>query len=211
MKNSQLENTISNLKANNFEVFMCKDIKDAKETFQNNILAKIYPSSASYGDSLTMKAVGALDILKNDGKIEFIDTFSPDDSWREQIYKRKEALTVDLFLTGTNAITEEGMLVNLDMIGNRVAAITFGPKNVVIFAGVNKIVSDLSAAMERVKKTAAPKNAIRHDKLKLPCQTDGKCHNCKSPQRICNSWTITEKSYPKGRIKIVLIEQELGY
>jgi hypothetical protein len=96
------------------------------------------------------------------------------------------------------------------MYGNRVAAITFGPKYVVVFAGRNKIVSDLSDAMFRIKNYAAPVNAMRLDK-KTPCVQSSYCEDCKSDNRICNIWTINEKSFPKGRIKIVLINEDLGF
>lgn len=116
-----------------------------------------------------------------------------------------------MFLTGTNAVTVKGQLVNLDMTGNRVAGITFGPENVVLFIGVNKIVDNIDNAIDRVKTIAAPMNAKRHADFKTPCQTTGACIDCKSPKRLCNIWTITEKSYPAGRIKIILISEKLGF
>ena len=116
---------------------------------------------------------------------------------------------MDLFITGTNAVTETGELVNLDMYGNRVAGITFGPRHVVILVGRNKIVPDLEAAMVRIKEYAAPANTMRLDK-KTPCVKTSICEECKSPDRICNTWTITQKSFPKGRIKVVLINEVLG-
>ena len=119
-----------------------------------------------------------------------------------------------MFITGTNAVTQKGQLVNLDMVGNRVAAITFGPKHVVIMMGRNKIAPDLDSAMDRVRNYAAPVNAIRHHvehpELDPPCVETAVCSNCSSPMRICNTWTITEKSFPPGRIKIVLINEDLG-
>ena len=123
--------------------------------------------------------------------------------------RRRQALLADLFITGANAITEKGQLVNLDMYGNRVAGLTFGPKHVIVMAGRNKIVPDLQAAMNRIKAIAAPANTMRLDK-KTPCVKTGVCQECKSPDRICNVWTITEKSFPKGRIKVILIDDELG-
>ena len=95
------------------------------------------------------------------------------------------------------------------MTGNRVAGITFGPRNVIILAGRNKVVPDLEDAMLRVKNYAAPANAMRLDK-KTPCVKTSICEECRSPERICNTWTITEKSFPKGRIKVVLINEDLG-
>jgi hypothetical protein len=115
-----------------------------------------------------------------------------------------------MFFTGTNALLETGVLVNLDMVGNRVAALTFGPRRVVVLAGRNKIVPDLEAAERRIKEYAAPINAVRLAK-RTPCVKTFRCHDCRSPDRICNTWTITEKSFPKARITVVLINQDLGF
>ena len=95
------------------------------------------------------------------------------------------------------------------MIGNRVGALTFGPKHVIVFVGRNKIVPDLDTAMWRIKDFAAPANAMRLD-CKTPCVKTSECADCNSPGRICNSWTITEKSFPKGRVTVVLINEDLG-
>ena len=124
--------------------------------------------------------------------------------------RRRQALLVDLFLTGSNAVTESGWLVNLDMVGNRVGGITFGPRYVVLVIGRNKIVKDLDAAMARIKGYAAPMNAIRHEGWKTPCIKTSFCMDCSSPQRICNTWSITQKSYPKSRIKVILVNEDLG-
>jgi hypothetical protein len=123
--------------------------------------------------------------------------------------RRRQALLVDLFITGTNAITESGQLVNLDMIGNRIGALTFGPKWVIILVGRNKLVANLDDAMYRIKNYVAPANSMRLDK-KTPCVKTSFCEACQSPDRICNTWTITEKSFPKGRVKVVLINEDLG-
>lgn len=211
MNESVISKVADKLKQNNFEVFLAEDLDQAKRVFEDEILKSIDFKSISYADSKTMKATGVLDKLCENSEFKFIDTFACDDSWREQINKRKEALTVDLFLTGTNALTESGQLINLDMIGNRVAALSFGPRYVVLFIGRNKIVKDLNEGFQRIKSIAAPLNAQSHKNLKLPCQITGTCHDCKSPQRICNTWTITEKSYPRNRIKIILIDEDLGY
>ena len=138
-----------------------------------------------------------------------IDTLDKTISFDEQMERRRRSLLVDFFITGTNAVTEDGQLVNLDMLGNRVAALTFGPRHVVVLLGRNKIVPSLEEAMFRVKNIAAPANAMRLDK-KTPCVKTSYCEECKSPERICNTWTITEKSFPKGRVRVVLINQDLG-
>jgi hypothetical protein len=158
---------------------------------------------------MTFIATGLYEALKNDKNVQILDTFDKTISREEGWERRRQALLVDLFITGTNAVTESGMLVNLDMIGNRVGGITFGPKNVIILVGRNKIVSDLEDAMMRIKNYAAPANAIRLN-MKTPCVKTSYCEECKSKERICNTWAITEKSFPKGRIKVVLINEDLG-
>lgn len=165
--------------------------------------------TVSWGDSMTLAATGALDVFRADPKIRLIETFDPSVDRAELIERRRAALTVDLFLTGTNAVTEAGQLVNLDMVGNRVAGITFGPRQVVIVVGRNKLVPDVGAAMDRIRSYAAPLNAIRHD-FPTPCAGTGRCENCNSSRRICNTWTITEKSYPPGRVQVILINRDLG-
>ncbi len=210
MNNIKLQKVINKLVSNNFDVFYANDIESAKLIFETSILKNIEFSSVSYADSITMQKTGVLQLLKNTGSVEFIDTFDPNDSRSVKIKKRKRALTVDLFLTGTNAITETGCLVNLDMVGNRVAPLIFGPRNIVLFVGKNKIVKNIDEAFKRVKTISAPENAKRHKEFKLPCQKTGICHDCKSEQRICNTWTIIEKSYPKNRIKIILIDEDIG-
>ena len=159
---------------------------------------------------MTLSATGICDYFKENGAYQVIDTFDRTVSREEMIEQRRRALLTDLFLTGTNAVTESGQLVNLDMIGNRVGGITFGPRHVIILLGRNKLTVDLDEAMFRIKNYAAPVNAMRLG-MKTPCVKTAICEECKSPQRICNTWSITEKSFPKGRIKIVLINEDLGF
>lgn len=158
---------------------------------------------------MTVVGSGLYAALKDNPSYTVVDTYDRSVSKEEFHERRRRALLVDLFISGTNAVTEDGQLVNLDMIGNRVAALTFGPKSVVVLIGRNKVVTDLEEAMHRIKRFAAPANAMRLD-MKTPCTKTAYCHDCSSPQRICNTWTITEKSFPKGRVKIVLINQDLG-
>jgi hypothetical protein len=177
---------------------------------EREIIPEIKPRSISWGGSMTFLASGIYDSLKKSKEYDILDTYDRKRYTQEEVAeRRRQALLTDLFITGTNAITETGHLVNLDMIGNRAGAITYGPKNVIILAGRNKIVADLEDAMNRIKNYAAPVNAMRLD-MKTPCVKSGRCADCKSPARICNSWTITEKSFPKGRIKVVLINQDVG-
>lgn len=198
------------LEKNNFEVYIVENSEEAASLFFDQILPQIKPGIISWGDSMTMHSTGIIERIRLSNEYTIIDTFDKTISREEQIEQRRQALLSDLFLTGTNAVTEKGQLVNLDMVGNRVTGITFGPRNVVLFIGKNKLVKNINDAMTRIRTLSAPLNMKRHPFFKAPCQVTGTCHDCSSPQRICNTWTITEKSYPKGRIKIILINEELG-
>jgi len=198
------------LEENNFEVFLANNSSEAKAIVQKEILPKTGAKSVSWGGSLTFTDTGLYNDLKNNPAIAVLDVYDKNLSDEEKNELRRKALLVDLFITGTNAVTETGSLVNLDMYGNRIAAIGFGPKYVVILVGRNKIVPDLEDAMFRIKNYTAPVNSMRLNK-KTPCARTSCCEDCKSPERICNIWTITEKSFPKGRIKIVLINEDMGF
>jgi L-lactate utilization protein LutB len=197
------------LEANNFEVYQADSGADAKRIVMEDIIPKSGAKSVSWGGSMTFVATGLYEALKTHPGLKVLDTFDKSLSPEENMERRRQSLMVDIFITGTNAVTETGKLINLDMIGNRVAAITFGPKNVVILVGRNKIVPELEDAMFRIKNFAAPVNCLRLDK-KTPCVKTSYCEECKSPDRICNAWTIAEKSFPKGRVKVVLINEDLG-
>jgi len=197
------------LEDNNFEVFVADNAAGASKIVQEEILPKTGAKTVSWGGSMTFIATGLYNSIKDNPNMEILDTFNKSLSGEEKIELRRRSLLVDLFITGTNAITEMGQLVNLDMIGNRIGGITFGPKHVVILVGRNKIVSDLEDAMYRIMNYVAPANAMRLD-MKTPCVKTSRCEECKSPDRICNTWTITEKSFPKGRVKVVLINEDLG-
>jgi hypothetical protein len=197
------------LEANNFEVFLAGTADEARDIVLNTIIPPLAPRSISWGGSMTFGTCGIGKVLSNNPSLTIINPYETALSPAEQYERRRQALLVDLYFTGTNAITEDGQLVNLDMIGNRVGALNFGPKNVVVLIGRNKVVADLESAMRRIKNYSAPVNAMRLDK-QTPCVKTSYCQECKSPDRICNVWTITEKSFPKGRIKVVLINQDMG-
>ncbi|MCF8030990.1 MAG: lactate utilization protein, partial [Desulfohalobiaceae bacterium] len=148
--------------------------------------------------------------LVNRADLETIDTYDTSLTPEETIERRRRSLLVDLFITGTNAVTQEGHLVNLDGLGNRVAALTFGPRHVVLLIGRNKVVPGLSEAHSRIKDYAALVNTVRLGK-NTPCTKSMQCEDCNSPERICNTWTITEKCFIPKRIKIILINQDLGF
>ncbi|MGO9021254.1 MAG: lactate utilization protein [Syntrophobacteraceae bacterium] len=196
------------LEANNFEVHIAENA-DAAKKIVREILPKTGAKSISWGGSVTYVQTGLYQELKDYPGIEVLDTYEKGLPPEEMLERRRRSLLVDLFVTGTNAVTETGKLVNLDMTGNRVAGLTFGPRNVIVLAGRNKVVPDIEDAMQRIKNYAAPANAMRLEK-KTPCVKTSICEECRSLDRICNTWTITEKSFPKGRIKIVLINEDLG-
>ena len=206
----RLDNLKIALEANNFEVYQADSADHARSVVIQEILSKIDIKSVSWGGSKTLLATGLCDYFKENGAYQVIDTFDRSVSREELVEQRRRALLTDLYLTGTNAVTESGQLVNLDMIGNRIGGITFGPSHVIILLSRNKLTANLDEAMFRVKNYAAPVNTMRLG-MKTPCVKTSICEECKSPQRICNTWCITEKSFPKGRIKIVLINADLGF
>ncbi len=207
---TRLESVKERLESNNFTVFIADEPGEVTAIVEREILAVSTAKTVSWGGSLTHVETGLYEMLKNRDDLEVLDTYDHSFSPEEAMERRRHSLLSDLYVTGTNAVIEDGYLVNLDMIGNRIAALTFGPKEVIVLVGRNKIVPDLESAMDRVKNFVAPVNAMRLDK-KTPCATTGVCHDCKSPDRICNTWTITEKSFPKGRVTVILINADLGF
>ena len=125
----------------------------------------------------------------------------------QEIYRK--AFTADYYLSSANAISEDGVVVNIDGTGNRVAAITFGPKHVILVIGLNKVAQTVEAALARARSMASPINAARFD-IKTPCQTDGTCHNCNSADCVCNYIHFLRNS-PGGRHTVILVGESLGY
>ena len=205
----RLQELQERLNANNFETHITASAEEAGRLIVEQIALKAKAVTVSHGGSMTLAATKALDLLQEREGFEMIRVDDPNLSAEEKSERRRQGMLVDLYLTGTNAVTEDGQLVNLDMIGNRVGAITFGPKKVVIVVGRNKIVADLETAMHRIKDYAAPTNTMRLD-MKTPCVKTSVCADCSSPGRICNYWTITEKSFPKHRIAVILVNDDLG-
>ena len=164
--------------------------------------------TVSWGGCKSAEEIGLIEAVKN-GNYTVLDrdkAQTPEE--RQQIMK--QALTCDVFLTGTNAITETGELVNIDGMGNRVAAMTYGPNSVIVIAGMNKMVSNVMDAANRARTTAAPINAQRFD-IKTPCKIDGACHDCNSPDSICSYIVRTRRCKPEGRIKVILVGESLGF
>jgi L-lactate utilization protein LutB len=198
------------LESNNFEVFIADNEEAAYKIVLEDLIPQLSPKTISFGGSMTIVNSGLYQQLLENSDAEVLDTLDRTVPQKDMYERRRQALLVDLFITGTNAVTETGQLVNLDMLGNRVGAIAFGPKNVILLIGRNKLVANIDEAMYRIKNYVAPVNSMRLD-YKTPCVKTSYCEECKSPARICNTWTITEKSLPKGRVKTVLINQDLGF
>jgi LUD domain len=160
--------------------------------------------------SMSAVGMGLWDSIAALPEVTLIDPYRPELSPEEAMELRRRGLTADVMIASTNAITLDGRLVNLDGMGNRVAAMAFGPKKVILVVGMNKVAPDLESAMARVKHYAAPVNNIRYG-LKNPCVETGLCSDCKTPQRICNMWSIIEGHMIKDRIHVKLVGENLGY
>jgi hypothetical protein len=206
----KLQTLQKKLEDNNFKVWIAADQKQAKSIFWQDIFKQINPQSVSFGGSMTVVNSGLYDEIKSAGGTKCIDTYDTSLPKEEFIERRRQALLAELFITSSNALTMEGQLVNLDGVGNRVAGLTFGPVHCALLVGRNKVVDDLELALQRVKEYAAPVNCLRLNK-QTPCTKTMRCEDCNSPDRICNTWTITEKSFPPERTKIILINEDLGY
>jgi L-lactate utilization protein LutB len=184
---------------------------ETAEQAKEEILAMVPNGATVYRcGSVTLMEAGFWDALERRAEVEVINPFAPGLSLEESMSERVRGLSADFLVTGTNAITLDGRLVNLDRTGNRVAAMIFGPKKVFLAVGMNKVAPDLESAMARVKHHAAPVTASMV-KAKTPCVADGLCHDCRHPDRLCNAWSIIEGQLIEGRIHVKLIGDVLGY
>lgn len=162
-------------------------------------------SSVTMGGAMSAHEIGLVDALKN-GNYDFIDR----DAYEDKRAAMLAAYDADVFLASANAMTEDGVLVNIDGNSNRVSAIAQGPRKVVFIVGMNKVCSDLDGAMKRARNVAAPINAQRFG-LSTPCAKTGACFDCKSPDTICCQFLITRFSRHAGRIHVVLVNDSLGF
>ena len=165
-------------------------------------------SSVSWGGSMTLQEIGITNVLKN-GQFKVFDrgdAKTPQEA--EDIYYK--ALGADYYFMSSNAITKDGVLVNIDGRGNRLAALIYGPKKIFVIAGMNKLVADEHAGLKRIRTIASPKNTQRLEK-NTPCRKTGFCEDCLSPDSICSHTVITRRSMVKDRICVILIGESLGY
>ncbi len=160
--------------------------------------------------SITTTSMGLWKRIADLPEVKIIDPYQPGLTPQGAWAVRQEGFSADVMIASSNAITLDGRLVNLDGMGNRVAAMMFGPEKVILVVGMNKVASDLESAIARVKHYAAPVNAIRIG-IEAPCTANGLCADCRSAERICNMWSIIEGHRRKGRIHVKLVGEELGY
>lgn len=193
---------IEGLKSRNMEGFYARSKEEALD-----LALSLIPegSSVSMGGSMSVHAIGLSAKLK-EGNYDFIDR----DAYEDKRQAMLLAYDADFFLSSANAITNDGVLVNIDGNSNRVSAIAQGPKHVLFIVGMNKVCDDVDGAMKRARNVAAPINAQRFG-LDTPCSKKGVCFNCKSPDTICCQFLITRFSRHAGRIKVILVNDDLGY
>ena len=200
------EKLVKNLKRRNMEAFYCPTAQEAVGKVMELIADG---SSVTWGGSMTVRDMGIPQALKERGTLEVLDRDLVDDlQKKQQMYLR--AFSADVFLSSANAISEDGVIVNIDGNGNRVAAISWGPKKVIFIIGLNKVAQTVEAAIARARSTASPINAQRFD-INTPCRIDGTCHNCNSPESICSYVHFLRNSRNKGRHVVVLVGEDLGY
>ena len=199
------ETLIKNLDKRGMEAYYVDNKDDALKM----ALRFVTPgSSVSWGGSMSINEIGLIPALKA-WDCTVLDRTVPKTEEEKKEFFGKVAVC-DYYFMSTNAITMDGELVNIDGTGNRVASLIFGPSNVVIIAGMNKVADNLESAVDRARNTAAPMNTIRLDR-KTPCTQVGRCRDCMSPDCLCNQFVVTRRSAPAGRIKILLVGEELGY
>ena len=201
------EKLVGNLKQRHYEAFFCPTAQEAVEKITGMIPEG---SSVTWGGSMTIRDMGLTKALHNKEGLDIWDRdLAPSREEAQEIYRR--AFYADYYLSSVNAMSEDGEIVNIDGNGNRVAAITFGPKRVILVVGINKVAQNLDTAISRARSLAAPVNMMRFAELNTPCKNDGMCHDCKSPDSICNYIQIMRNSHPVGRHIVVIVGEELGY
>lgn len=193
---------VKGLQSRNMTGYYAKDREEAKR-----IALSLIPegSSVTMGGAMSAHEIGLVEAVK-DGNYNFIDRGAYENP-REAMLLAYDA---DWFLSGANAITEDGVLVNIDGNANRVSCIANGPKHVLFIVGMNKVANDIDAAVKRARNVAAPINAQRFG-LSTPCSKTGSCMNCKSPDTICCQFLITRFSRHEGRIHVILVNDTLGF
>ena len=204
-KQEKLNITIENLKRNGFDVEVVENVAEAEK-----LTLEMIPegSSISMGGSVTLNMTGLLGQFRSE-KYKFFERFKQP-TWDATVKVMRESLLSDYLVTGTNAITEDGMLMQIDSGGNRVAGMAYGPKNVIVITGINKIIKDIPEGYDRLYY-AGPLNSKRLNH-KTPCNFTGKCEDCTTGMRMCNLVSVIRNgNRPFGKTKVILINDNLGY
>lgn len=202
----KIERTIEGLRKRNMEGYFVNDEVELIE-----LLTKLIPQNSlvGVGDSMTLFETGVIDFLRK-GNFTFLDKYRDGITSEEKREIYIKNFSADTFMCSTNALTESGELYNIDGNGSRVAPMLYGPRQVILVVGINKIVRDIEEAEKRVRQYAAPIDAKRLGK-DTPCTTLGYCIDCKSPNRICNDFVVIKGQFVKGRIKVIIVRKQLGY
>lgn len=196
----------SNLERRNFECFIV-DTKEDVIKFLSQLIEK--GATVACGGSMTLFECGVIDFLRS-GEYNFLDRYKEGLTAQQMGEIYRQSFFSDYYLMSTNAITLDGKLVNIDGNGNRLAALMFGPENVIVIAGINKISLNEQEAIQRVRNIASPMNAKRLSK-NTPCTIDGRCHDCLSDDCICSHIVVTRRHPVKGRIKVIIVKEDLGF
>ena len=197
---------VKNLRRRNMEAHYCATAAEAVVK-----VLELIPdgSSVTWGGSMTVRDMGLPQALRDRGTLNVLDRdLVEDPAEKQQMYLR--AFSADVYLSSVNALSEDGVIVNIDGNGNRVAAITWGPKKVIFVIGLNKVAPTVEDAVARARGTASPINAQRFD-IDTPCRVDGVCHNCNSPESICSYIHLLRNSRGGNRHVVVLVGEPLGY
>lgn len=203
IKETQL---IKAFEANNMTCMFVKNQEELRHYLKGILTSQ---KKVAVGGSVTLNQLEVIDLIR-ESDVDFIDRYEEDLSRDEMLERFREGFFADLFVTSTNALTMDGCLYNIDGTGNRVAAMIFGPKEVIVIAGLNKICQDEQEAIAHIRGCSAPANAMRLNK-KTPCVKTGHCMDCHSPDRICSSYVKLGYQGQVNRIKVIIVEENLGY
>lgn len=201
-----MEKIIKALKSRNIN---CYFVKNKEEARKKAISLIDQGKRISWGGSVTLEQTGILKELRN-GSYKLLDRDLVVNNIFTRNFLAKYGGCEGTFISGTNAITEDGKIVNMDGLGNRVNAINYGPEKVIIVIGKNKIVRNMDAALERICNIAAPANTKKLKK-KTPCVEKGKCVDCRSSERICNILSVVQFQNDSNRIHVIIVDEELGF
>ncbi len=200
-----MKETIRNLRDNGFDVIPVKNATEALETAKKFFTDNV--RSVGMGGSTTVQEIGLLSWLREQTGFQLFDQYEEGISMDENVERRRKGLLADIFVSSSNAITRSGYLVNVDGSGNRVAAQAYGPKKVLLIVGKNKIVPDVEAGFRRIEEVVAPKNVERVNKKAFSLKKEQKY----TVQNIQSVFVVIKKSDDKDRIKIILVDESLGY